>query len=166
MTEPPWLTAARESIGLREVPGAETAPVIAKWLVQLGAWWADDETPWCGTAVAAWLRASGRSVAKNWFRAKGWLEWGLPIDHPCPGAVVVFSRDGGGHVGIVVGRDEVGRLLVIGGNQGNAVKISPFDTDRVIGYRWPVDAGLAWQPDLSPLPVYASAGEATSRSEA
>ncbi len=44
--EPKWLTRARAFLGLKEVPGKATAPLISKWLVMLKAWWADDETPW------------------------------------------------------------------------------------------------------------------------
>jgi hypothetical protein len=54
--------------------------------------------------------------------------------------VVVFKRDGGGHVGFVVGKDQAGNLMVLGGNQSDSVNIKPFKTDRVVGYRWPVGA--------------------------
>jgi uncharacterized protein (TIGR02594 family) len=165
--EPQWLVEARKDIGLREIPGADTAPVIAKWLTDLGAWWRDDETPWCGTAVAAWMKRAGIEPAKDWYRAKGWLDWGTAIAWPVVGAVVIFAREGGGHVGIVAGKDELGRLWVIGGNQGNEVKLALFDPARVIGYRVPAnDAGMIAASNLGPLPVYASAGAATSRGEA
>jgi uncharacterized protein (TIGR02594 family) len=166
--EPQWLDEARKDIGLREVPGAETAPMIARWLVELGAWWQDDETPWCGVAVAAWMRRCGIDQPKHWYRAKGWLDWGIEVSWPVVGAVVVFSRDGGGHVGIVAGRDELNRLWVIGGNQGNEVKLSLFDQKRVVGYRLPnTPAGVIAASNLGPLPVYANAGDtAVSRNEA
>jgi uncharacterized protein (TIGR02594 family) len=138
--EPVWLQLARADIGLREVPGAPTAPRIAGWLAKLRAWWRDDETPWCGVAVAGWMLQAGiDDMPKHWYRARGWLDWGLPLEQPAVGAVVVFAREGGGHVGLVVGRDHLGRLLVLGGNQGNAVSIAPFETTRVLGYRWPAD---------------------------
>lgn len=160
MIEPHWVREAREYIGKREVPGAPTAPFIAKWLQDLGAWWRDDETPWCGAAVAGWMKACGIEPAKAWYRAKAWLNWGHVLKEPAVGAVVVFERAGGGHVGLVVGIDETGRLLVLGGNQGNAVSIVPFDTGRVLGYRWP-SSELALL-DMSPLPIIAAAGPASS----
>lgn len=166
MSEPVWLQVARRDIGLVEVPGAMTAPKIDKWLTKLGAWWRDDETPWCGTAVAAWFDECGISPPPHWYRAKGWLDWGTPIAWPVVGAVVIFSREGGGHVGLIVGRDTIGRLLVLGGNQGNAVKVAPFDSNRVIGYRWPLAQLTVLPPDLGPLPVYATAYEASSTNEA
>lgn len=160
MSEPTWLQAARGDVGLREIPGAPTAPKIAAWLQKLGAWWRDDETPWCGTAVAAWMQAAGVPPAKNWFRARAWLEWGAAVAAPAVGAVVVFEREGGGHVGLVVGRDQRGRLLVLGGNQGNAVSIAPFDPARVLGYRWPAAHMALYR--AGPLPVMASNAAAST----
>jgi uncharacterized protein (TIGR02594 family) len=162
MAEPRWLTRARAYIGLREVPGARTEPVIAGWLKRAKAWWNDDETPWCGTFVDAVMRDCGIGSAKAWYRAQGWLEWGQPLSGPTLGAIVVFKRTGGGHVGIIAGIDDRGNLMVLGGNQGNAVCIMPFARDRVIGYRWPVAMPV---PGLSTLPVLASTG-ALSRNEA
>jgi uncharacterized protein (TIGR02594 family) len=160
--EPRWLKSARAFIDLREIPGKATAPVIARWLRQLKAWWSDDETPWCGTFVAAVFEGEGIRRPKHWYRAKAWLDFGTPIREPALGAVVVFERKGGGHVGFVVGNDERGRLMVLGGNQGDSVNIAPFDRSRVLGYRWP----LAIKPTSSILPLVASNGAKASANEA
>ncbi|HHU2470361.1 TPA: TIGR02594 family protein, partial [Escherichia coli] len=71
--------------------------------------------------------------------AKSYLDWGEKLDTPAYGCIVVFTRVGGGHVGFVVGRRANGDLLVLGGNQGDAVNIRAFPTSRVSGYRWPAD---------------------------
>ena len=155
MIDPVWLQVARAYIGVREIPGAPTEPTIARWLTSLNAWWTGDEVPWCGTFTAACLKEAGFPIAKNWMRAKAWLDWGLMLSGPCVGAVVVFERQGGGHVGFVVGRDTRGRLLVLGGNQGDQVKVSPFDIGRAVGYRWPEGVNhpaVGW----SELPVMAA----------
>lgn len=159
LTEPMWLQRARCDLGLRELPGAPTAPRIAGWLQQLGAWWRDDETPWCGTAVAAWMTACGIAPPSTWYRARAWSDWGSRLVNPVTGCVVVFERVGGGHVGLVVGQDQRGRLLVLGGNQGDAVCIAPFDRSRVLAYRWP--AGMPYS--TTGLPVIASAAASSSR---
>lgn len=137
--DPSWLIEARKHIGLREIQGAQTAPRIRQWLADLGAWWRDDETPWCGVAVAAWMKSTGYKVPKHWYRAKAWLDWGSALRMPAHGCVVVFERQGGGHVGLVVGETADSRLAVLGGNQGNAVSIALFDRSRVLGYRWPAE---------------------------
>ena len=96
--EPVWLQIARGDIGLREIPGAPTAPRISQWLSKLGAWWRDDETPWCGVAVAGWMLQAGiDDLPKHWYRARGWLEWGLPLDRALLGCGVgvVIAQWGG-----------------------------------------------------------------------
>lgn len=164
MNRVPWLDEARRHIGLREVPGVTTAPTIGRWLRELRAWWADDETPWCGVAVAAWMRAAGIEPARNWFRARAWLEWGAPITEPAAGCVVVVGRAGGGHVGLVIGEDERGRLMVLGGNQGDAVTVAPFERSRVLGYRWPAEHMAMLMTHA--LPRVAAAHLPSSRNEA
>jgi uncharacterized protein (TIGR02594 family) len=162
MTEPKWLTAARAYIGTAEIPGKETSPVIRKWLIKLNAWWADDETPWCGAFVGAVMAEVGIERPKHWYRAKGWLEWGVPSPLPSLGCIVVFDRAGGGHVGFVIGVDRLGRLMVLGGNQGNRVSVVPFERSRVLGYRVPKGQPLA---QLAVLPVVENSA-AASRNEA
>jgi uncharacterized protein (TIGR02594 family) len=145
---PGWLVIAEKYLGLREIPGAPTAPVIAAWLQQLGAWWSDDETPWCGVAMAAWMREAGFQPPTAWYRAKAWATWGISLSGPVVGCVVVFTRKGGGHVGLVVGQDPGGKLMVLGGNQGDAVSVAAFDPVRAIAYRWP-DGALF--PDVATM---------------
>jgi uncharacterized protein (TIGR02594 family) len=153
--EPEWLIEAHLYIGQRKLPDVPVAPALARWLQRLGAQWGGDEVPWCGPVMAAWMQACDIPPARAWYRAKGWLDWGTPIPAPVVGAVVVFDRAGGGHVGLVVGKDPVGRLLVLGGNEGSAVSVLPFDRARVAGYRWPPGQRL---PRPAPLPVIASSG--------
>lgn len=168
--DPPWLTVARKYLGLKEIPGPRHHPQILSWWRDLGAnWFDDDETPWCGAFVGGALIEAKLPIisASKAPRARAWLEWGVPLDGPAVGAVVVFwrgSRNGAsGHVGFVVGKDERGNLMVLGGNQSNAVTIAPFDTGRVLGYRWPADTPL---PDTGSLPVVNSRGAALSTNEA
>lgn len=137
MLEPRWLVEAKKSLGVKEVQGEKTNPVIAGWLQRLKAWWVDDETPWCGLFVAQNLTLTGHTVPRYWMRARSWLDWGIPLSVPSLGCVVIFPRKGGGHVGFVTGRAEDGKLLILGGNQGDSVSVGLFDPARVLGYRWP-----------------------------
>lgn len=43
----------------------------------------------------------------------------------------------GGHVGFVVGRDTRSNLMVLGGNQGDAVSVAAFLPSRATGFYWP-----------------------------
>lgn len=72
--------------------------------------------------------------------ARSYLEWGEPVDlvRAQRGDIVVFwrgSRDGWqGHVGFYHGIDG-NNILVLGGNQGNAVSVAPYSADRLLGVR-------------------------------
>lgn len=161
----PWLRVARGYLaaGIKEIPGPGTHPVLARWLGQLGGWWSDDETAWCGTFASTCLVEAGLPKPRAWYRARAYAEYGHELDRRAYGAIVVYERGGGGHVGFIVGQDERGRILTLGGNQGDRVSIAPFDAWRVIAYRWPPDDGL--YPPVQPLPFIrssapSSAGEA------
>lgn len=166
MMEPAWLVHARADLGVTEAPGKADSPVIRRWLVDLKAWWTDDATPWCGTAVAHWMQKAGVRPPAHWYRALAWADWGVRLGRPALGAVVVYRRPGGGHVGLVVGVDQRGNVLTLGGNQGDRVTIAPFDRQRVVSYRWPSDHLADW-PHLidADAPLLAS-NDPTSRNEA
>jgi uncharacterized protein (TIGR02594 family) len=160
MSDLPWVAEAEKYIGVAEIKGDETQPLILKWwkAIRLGGV-RDDETPWCAAFVGGCLEAVDiRSTSSG--LAKSYLKWGVEIVNPIRGCIVVFSRDGGGgHIGIVMGQDAKGRLMVLGGNQGNKVSIAPFDRSRVLGFRWPasVAAPIDTLPEL--LSVEASSSK-------
>lgn len=159
---PKWLDVARGYRNLREAPGAANNPVIVNWLIALKAWWRDDATPWCGTFVAHCMKESGLSIPKNWFRAKEWALWGIPVpfNQLAPGAVLVFERKGGGHVGFYVGEDAT-HFHVYGGNQSDAVNTMRLEKSRCVAARWP--SGITFKP--APVRLTA-AGAAVSTNEA
>jgi len=146
--EPLWLTEARKYIGVREIPGVNHHPLIVQmWKTIKRGGIRDDETPWCAAYVGFCLENVG-IVSSRFESARSYMTWGRALDRPVHGCIVVFTRAGGGHVGFLVGMDRNGDLLILGGNQGNAVNVRAFPKDRVTGYRWPLavpipDTGLA-----------------------
>lgn len=140
--EPAWLVEARKHMGLREVKGLKHNATILGWVKALGGWFTDDETPWCGTFAAICMKTAGHSVPTHWYRAKAWASWGKKSIEAV-GAVAVFGRSGGGHVGFIVGRSAK-NIYVLGGNQSNMVNIMPIARDRLLAVRW---------PDGEPLPA-------------
>jgi len=139
IAEPSYLIAARRDIGLREIKGPKHAGRIVQMLQRLGAWWHDDETPWCGVAVASWLSEAGYPIPKNYFRALAWATFGDACPGPAQGAIAVLTRKGGGHVGIVTGITRDGsHVRLLGGNQNDAVNEAWFPASRITAYRLPV----------------------------
>lgn len=160
LAELPWINYARSYIGVREISGHVHNPVIVGfWKAARLAGIKNDEVPWCAGFVGAALESSGIRSARS-DSSRAYLNWGEQIAAPEYGCVVVFSRAGGGHVGFCVGVDEQGRLMILGGNQGNAVSIAPFGRRRVVGYRRVPFAAMP-----RPLPVLIS-GAASSSNEA
>jgi uncharacterized protein (TIGR02594 family) len=123
---------------LAEIRGPRHNSKIIGWLDKLGAWWRDDETPWCGVFVAHCVQDVGLPYPKYYMRAKAWVDYGslLRPDRLAPGAILVFDRAGGGHVGFYVGEDD-GHYFVLGGNQGNAVNVMKLGKGRLLASRWP-----------------------------
>ena len=146
MTEIRWIEIARSFIGTKEILGPDSNPVIIGWLTKLKAWWREDATPWCGVFAAHCMQEDGYAYPKEYYRAKEWLTWGENLPQPMYGCIVVFTRTGGGHVGFCVGKDTSGRLLILGGNQGDKVSIAPFDMNRVAGYRMPSHYAFTMRP--------------------
>ena len=110
---------------------------------------ADDETAWCAAFAGAMLERSGHRSTRS-LRARSYLVWGDALEAPRTGCVAVLSRGSNvalGHVGFVVGETDNG-LVLLGGNQRNAVTVQVFARSRLLGFRWPGDVS----DDPPPLP--------------
>ncbi|EFG2177021.1 TPA: TIGR02594 family protein [Escherichia coli] len=147
MSEPAWVIEARKYIGERELKGPKhNSLILQMWRDIKRGGIKDDETPWCAAFVGAVLERCG--IKSTRFESAGsYLGWGEQLLKPAFGCVVVFKRDSGGHVGFVVGQNSAGDLLVLGGNQSDAVNIKAFPRSRVSGYRCP--AGVQDIPDFN-----------------
>lgn len=145
--EPAWLTLARGQIGVRETPGPASTPTIMGWARKIGGWiaafYADDSIPWCGLFVGWALASRGLKTPPNLLGARAYEAWGRPLDHGAPGAILVFARKGGGHVGFYVGEDETA-YHVLGGNQSDMVCVKRIGKSRLTAIRWP--SGALSQP--------------------
>lgn len=152
ITKPRWVVHAEKYLGVQEVKGPKTNPIIAAWLKAQKLWYGDDETPWCGTFCGAVFSETGYRIPAMHIRAKAWLNWGnsVPV---CVGAVGIKSRKGGGHVTIIVGRTQAGLLVGLGGNQDDRVKYSLFDPRDFEGFRYPKEEALPLIVGVSSLPV-------------
>lgn len=164
MAEPAWMAVARALIGTRETPGPANTPKIMQWATQLGPKilgiiYPGDATPWCGLFVAHCVNAVAVKPAPVAVRASAWATWGAAIT-PRVGAVLVFQRPGGGHVGFYHAEDAT-TFHVLGGNQGDAVSITRIAKDRMVACRWPAGVPVTTQKN-----VVGQGGGVVSRDEA
>lgn len=169
MADPKWLAEARRLIGVRETPGAANTPAIMGWGNRLGAKvlgiaYGADSVPWCGLFAAWCVHVAGFSPPPIAIRAKAWASWGGPVSllatRPPLGAIAVFERQGGGHVGFVASAFPDGSLNILGGNQGDAVNIRRFPRDRLIALRWPKGAPMEDSVAWATTPGVKTTGEA------
>jgi uncharacterized protein (TIGR02594 family) len=148
--EPQWMAEARSYNGEREIKGREHNPLILRWWALIHAGFSDDETPWCAAFVGGILENHGIRSSRS-ARARSYLTWGRVLDRPVPGCIAVLERGPvNGHVGFVTGITRDGRIVLLGGNQGDEVNESPFEMSRVIGWRWPESVPI---PYFQQLPV-------------
>ncbi|GGE75229.1 TIGR02594 family protein [Sphingomonas prati] len=167
-SEPAWLRHARKLVGTREAAGPANSPTIMGWAKALGTKvlgmiYNADSVPWCGLFVAECMRAAALPSAPIAVRAKAWAAWGanLSADKLAPGAVLVFERPGGGHVGFYVGEDAT-CYHVLGGNQGDRVSIMRLEKSRCVARRWPKGVAVVG----GPVRMLLTAGVPVSRDEA
>jgi len=135
---PKIVTEGLKLYGTKEAPGAVNNATILKWAKELGMAnvYSADSIPWCGLYVAYVVHKSGRSPIKDPLWARNWAKWGVQATTPSLGDVLVFVRDGGGHVGIYIAEDATA-YHVLGGNQSDAVTITRIAKNRCIAVRSP-----------------------------
>ena len=138
----PWLAIAKELIGTDEVPGSGSNPIIVNWAKNLGGfaakYYTSDDIPWCGLFVGHCIHEAGIKVTiENPLYARDWNGFGSGTV-PCYGAIMVFVRDGGGHVGFYVSED-ADTYHILGGNQSDSVNVTRVAKERLLGARWPTE---------------------------
>lgn len=155
MTIPAWIKTARALIGTREIPGPKSNQTILGWAKALGRKvgiaFVDDDTPWCGLFVGHVMSVNGYTPPDILVRASEWSKFGVHCPHLAFGAIAVFTRAGGGHVGFIVGQDAT-TLHILGGNQANAVNVTRIAKNRLTSVRWP--AGVAMPKASVPNSVF------------
>lgn len=157
----PWMDVAKKLIGTNEEPGSGDNPDIIRWARDLGLIndYNHDSIPWCGLFAAHVVSEAGFDVPDAPLWALSWKNWGVRSDEAY-GALVVFKRTGGGHVGFLVGQDD-DNYHVLGGNQSDTVSITKIDKYRCVGIRWPdgVDNSLKKELPVQSLDVSVSTNE-------
>jgi len=137
-TAPRHLLKAVELYGVTEAIGSKNNPVILGWAKELGIdkVYNEDSIPWCGLYIAIVMQRAGRQPVKDPLWAANWANFGVESKTPMLGDVLVFTRQGGGHVGLYAGEDNQA-YHVLGGNQGDKVSIVRIAKARLSQARRP-----------------------------
>lgn len=157
---PPWLKTAIDSIGIAEVPGKQDNPVILAMAKTCGGniakTYHHDEIAWCKMFTEYCLVKNGlKGVDSLWALDNAKL--GTKLKGPAFGAIACKKRTGGGHTFIIAGRDKNGRIVGIGGNQGDRVSRATFSPSEIVSSNWPNGYPLPEKIGFSSLPVVDSA---------
>ena len=151
MDQPRWLAEAWAELGQREVSGSADNSRIRAFFRDVGQpARLHDEVAWCAAFVGACLERAELASTRS-LMARSYLRWGAALVVGRGGAVAVLSRGSdpaAGHVGFFIGETD-GQVVLLGGNQGDAVSVAAFPKARLLGFRWPQDK-TASQPTTSP----------------
>jgi uncharacterized protein (TIGR02594 family) len=157
-SELPWMAAAINEIGQKEIPGANSNIRIMHYRTLAGCTLRGDDgdVPWCRIFVCAMLHEAGLPYLKNWMARSAEHDPNLvKLAGPAYGAIVTYwrgtPRGGLGHTDFYVGSAN-GRIYGLGGNQGDAVNIEGFPAHSahfgVNGFYWPKGFPV---PDVGPV---------------
>lgn len=170
----PWLSEAKKLLGTYEYQGSADNQAIIAWPKEIGDKYPDlasysraynhDSIPWCGLFVAlCCTRANvkpqyGSTDVERYLWAQAWRLYGQDLGREAAvGAIAVLA----GHVAFVAGKDQYGNIMLLGGNQSDAVNIKPFKRSSIQYFRWPPGYTI---PDLSlELPIINSDGSLVTK---
>ena len=128
---PAIVALARSQLGHGEVGGDNRGPEVRKYLN------GRENLAWCAGFVSWCAREAGYS--RYTLRARDFLALGQRVTWPRSGDIVVFSRKGGAHAGIVESADR-GGFVSIEGNTGAYPSVVKrikhrLDEKNILGFR-------------------------------
>lgn len=153
---PPWLATAIASIGIAEGPGNKDNPVVLAMAKVCGGniakTYVHDSIPWCKMFVEYCL-AKNNLHGTDTLWALDSAKIGTKLSGPTLGAIACKKRVGGGHTFIIAGKDKNGKLVAVGGNQGDRVSRATFNISEIVSYNWPNGYLLPEKTGLASLPI-------------
>ncbi|MBB3453875.1 uncharacterized protein (TIGR02594 family) [Rhizobium sp. BK313] len=160
MTDLPWISEAKKHVGLQEVRDKKA---LMAYFATAGLHYDPSVTAWCGIGMATFFHNSlpKQPLPENPAWALNWLKFGVKCT-PQVGSILVFSRNGGGHVAICLGQYN-GGYVCLGCNQDNEICIEVHTKTGFQGARWP-DTFSA--PPTGPLMTLAAGDYKTLTNEA
>lgn len=165
VTRPLWLEAGLKYLGTKEFTGAKDNPTIIDWAKEEGGDIAKeynhDEIPWCALFANHILTKVGLKGTETLWALDFAGKWPcIQLAGPAVGAFAPMKRNGGGHITIIVGKDQHGNVMGLGGNQSDAVTIAPFSPSRLNqGFYWPKGVTLPTVLGFNSLPLITSSGK-------
>lgn len=165
---PLWLEAGLKFVGTKEVIGPKDSATIIDWAKDEGGdiakSYTHDSIPWCALFANMMLTKAGLKGTETLWALDFAGKWpSTKLIGPAVGAFAPMLRNGGGHIICVVGRDQHGNIMGLGGNQKDKVSIVPFPMSRLNkGFWWPSSVPPPVKIGITALPVVRSDGKVSS----
>lgn len=165
VSRPLWLEAGIKLIGTHEGVGAKDNQTIIDWAKDEGGEIAKDfnhdSIPWCALFANHILSLAGEKGTGSLWALDFAGNWpSVKLSGPAVGAFAPMKRTGGGHIMCIVGKDQNGNVMGLGGNQSDQVSIVPFARSRLNqGFYWPKDVALPKLIGFDILPIVKSNGQ-------
>ena len=137
--QPLWYKLALQERGVLEGRGDVNNPVVQKYYKDAGFPEVQhDSVPWCMAFVNAMLhragyKRTGSLLARSSLKNKAFKK----LLKPTQGCIIVLERSNStwlGHTGFFVRSG-----WMIGGNQSDMVSIARYDSEKLLGWRWPIE---------------------------
>jgi len=139
----PWIREAAGEMNVREWENGWNPRIKEFQESVIKGYFTDDggsgrENAWCAAFVNWCLQQTGQPTLKtndsfDPMRAKKYMSYG----NPSGANFGSFGIMKGSHIGIVVGTDKNGNVLMLGGNQADSVNITVFGIGEFQGFRRP-----------------------------
>lgn len=147
----PWMKIVEFEIGVKEGKGSKNNPRIVEYHQAVSLKATQDSVPWCSSFVN-WIFMRMNMTRTKSALAISWLDWGVELEEPIYGAVMVDDyKNGHGHVAFFTKRLSESQIEVLGGNQN----------DEVCYKAWRSNVRFFW-PKGEPLPSHAKLKNKTS----
>ena len=135
----PWIQIAFDELN-KNISENGSNPEILKYFVytQLAGTKdaTKDKTPWCAAYVNYCLETSGIEGTGSAL-AYSFIQYGDDLGNtPAYGSIAIMNYS---HVGFVIGQDKNGRIIILGGNQSDALNTSPNDKSLLLKCVYPSD---------------------------
>jgi len=135
----PWMRVARGELGVRSGPAGSSNTRITGYHAGTNIEGYDDKASWC-SSFAQWCLARAGVAGTGSALARSWLTWGDALAEPRHGCIAVLWREDPGswkgHVGFFV-RFDGDDVVLLGGNQLEAVREHRYPKEQVLAWRWP-----------------------------
>ena len=171
ITRPLWLEAGLRYLGTKEFSGSKDNPTIIDWAKEEGgdiaSEYTHDSIPWCALFANHILTKVGLKGTETLWALDFAGKWPcVRLAGPAVGAFAPMKRQGGGHIMVIVGKDQYGNVMGLGGNQSDAVTIAPFAVSRLNqGFYWPKGPSLPTHVGLRSLPLVTSSGKVSTNED-